>query len=714
MNVSVSIKTIATCLVVFTLVIIPTAAHAERASSAEATMVSQNWLSYIVHQKGNWASDAEPKIDRVEEIVEEGVMVGYLYHIDPVGYIVVPLLKELAPVKVTSEEYDLNIDDEDGMAALTREMLLDGVRAFEAQFGDIDAAQPSTGDVPFGREYRAQWDRYAVSNAEFETALKAGQRDTLVSVGPIMSAHWHQGYPYNMYCPMGDGGRCVVGCVATATAMILHHHQWPPFGIDSVRYYWRGDQSCGGDTPDQWLVAHVDDEYDWPNIPDHAPSSATDEVKAAVAELNYEVAVAYWMYFGRCGSGSYVTHGHRVFPEVFRYRDSVVQTDRPGITAQQWFEACHEDLDRGLPITYRITRHNIVLDGYRIADGINQQHFNYGWNSSHSTWYTVDYLYCNWDGCNAGDQMMLTKIIPDRSVMFTVDTTIGWLPLTVSFSGTSDLEVENWVWDFGDGDTTRAQSPVHTYNTPGCFDVWLEVQAGTDTCSLVRRQLVIAIADTMSAVSEGGAPDSTAELVIYARNAAPLKELRIPIEFAGEVAFVYDSFSTAGCRTDYFEEVEIVHYAPSSKRATFGLLTSATPNTQPDLESGTGPVLKIYFSVPSDAVPGQSVPIVLGGYTSYLPMYYSRFLDYQPETMSGSLDVTSCCMGIRGNIDADPADEVTISDLIYLVDYMFSGGPATTCTKEADIDGSLTIDVSDLIYLVDYMFTGGCEPLPCW
>jgi hypothetical protein len=714
MNVSVSIKTIATCLVVFTLVIIPTAAHAERASSDEATMVSQNWLSYIVHQKGNWAGDAEPTIARVEEIVEEGVMVGYLYHIDPVGYIVVPLLKELAPVKVTSEEYDLNIDDEDGMAALTREMLLDGVRAFEAQFGNIDASQPSTGDVPFGREYRAQWDRYAVSNAEFETALKAGQRDTLVSVGPLMTAHWHQGYPYKMYCPMGDGGQCIVGCVATATAMIMYYHQWPPFGVDSARHYWTGDESCGGSTPGMWLNEYIDDPYDWDNMLDYVGSNYPEEQKAAVAELNYEVGVAWHMQYGVCGSGSYVTYGLDAFHEMFRYKDSVVRTNRPGITAQQWFDACHEDLDRGLPITYRITRHNIVLDGYRIVDGINQQHFNYGWNSSHSTWYTVDYLYCNWDGCNAGDQMMLTKIIPDRRVMFSVDTTIGWLPLTVGFDGSSDLEVENWVWDFGDGDTTRAQSPVHTYNTPGCFDVNLEVQAGADTCSLVRPHLVIAIADTISAISEGGAPDSTAVLVIHARNSAPLKDMRIPIEFAGEVAFVYDSFSTAGCRTDYFEEVELIHYAPISKRATFRLLTSATLNTQPDLSPGYGPVLKIYFSVPSNTVPGQSVPILLGGYTSYLPMYYSRFLDYQPETTSGSLDVTSCCMGMRGNVDEDPADEVTISDLIYLVDHMFSGGPAPTCPKEADIDGSLTLDVSDLIYLVDYMFAGGYAPLPCW
>ena len=95
-------------------------------------------------------------------------------------------------------------------------------------------------------------------------------------------------------------------------------------------------------------------------------------------------------------------------------------------------------------------------------------------------------------------------------------------------------------------------------------------------------------------------------------------------------------------------------------------------------------------------------------------MYFSRILDYQPETSAGSIDVTSCCMGSRGNIDSDPANETTISDLIYLVDYMFSGGPTPTCPRAADINGSLTLDIADLIYLVDYMFTGGYPPLPCW
>ncbi len=75
----------------------------------------------------------------------------------------------------------------------------------------------------------------------------------------------------------------------------------------------------------------------------------------------------------------------------------------------------------------------------------------------------------------------------------------------------------------------------------------------------------------------------------------------------------------------------------------------------------------------------------------------------------------NCCQGIRGNVDQDSQDVVDISDVIYLVDYMFASGPAPTCDAAANVDGSGDgqIDVSDLIYLVDYMFASGPTPSAC-
>jgi len=73
-----------------------------------------------------------------------------------------------------------------------------------------------------------------------------------------------------------------------------------------------------------------------------------------------------------------------------------------------------------------------------------------------------------------------------------------------------------------------------------------------------------------------------------------------------------------------------------------------------------------------------------------------------------------CCIDIRGDVDYDGSYEPNIADLVFLVDYMFTGGPPPPCMDEADIDGSGSIpDVADLVHLVNYMFEGGAPPADC-
>lgn len=77
-------------------------------------------------------------------------------------------------------------------------------------------------------------------------------------------------------------------------------------------------------------------------------------------------------------------------------------------------------------------------------------------------------------------------------------------------------------------------------------------------------------------------------------------------------------------------------------------------------------------------------------------------------------EVLNCCLPpLTGNVDYDPSDVMDISDLIYLIDYMFVDGPAPVCPEEANTNGEGGIDISDLVWLIDYMFTGGPEPVAC-
>lgn len=79
----------------------------------------------------------------------------------------------------------------------------------------------------------------------------------------------------------------------------------------------------------------------------------------------------------------------------------------------------------------------------------------------------------------------------------------------------------------------------------------------------------------------------------------------------------------------------------------------------------------------------------------------------------------SCCEDERGNVDwiTGPSGPIDVSDLTFLVAFLFTGGEEPPCMDEANIDGlegpSGAIDISDLTYLVAYLFTGGPAPPSC-
>lgn len=62
---------------------------------------------------------------------------------------------------------------------------------------------------------------------------------------------------------------------------------------------------------------------------------------------------------------------------------------------------------------------------------------------------------------------------------------------------------------------------------------------------------------------------------------------------------------------------------------------------------------------------------------------------------------------VCGDVD-DSGSGPDIADLVYLVTYMFDGGPAPAEFAACDVDGNSTApDIADLVYLVSYMFQEG-------
>ena len=61
--------------------------------------------------------------------------------------------------------------------------------------------------------------------------------------------------------------------------------------------------------------------------------------------------------------------------------------------------------------------------------------------------------------------------------------------------------------------------------------------------------------------------------------------------------------------------------------------------------------------------------------------------------------------------DADHTGAIDISDVVFLIAYIFGGGAAPYSITTADADCSGSVDISDAVTLISYIFSGGA--LPC-
>ncbi len=123
---------------------------------------------------------------------------------------------------------------------------------------------------------------------------------------------------------------------------------------------------------------------------------------------------------------------------------------------------------------------------WRFGDGATSTQQNPVHTYSTQNNYTVTLIVTNFaSGCV--DSVRRTIPIGNPSALFTADTTSGCFPLRVRFTDNS-VFASSWLWIFGDGTTSSAQNPAHTYADTGRFTVRLVINPGlpcTDTITRV-------------------------------------------------------------------------------------------------------------------------------------------------------------------------------------------------------------------------------------
>lgn len=245
-----------------------------------------------------------------------------------------------------------------------------------------------------------------------------------ISVEPLLTTKWDQGWPYNAMCPEtnigGSGGHTWAGCEAVAIAQILNFHKWPHNGAGSISY----ESRCfTGRKPDSISVNFSRQNFIWDSIPNFI-----NEQNESIAKLIFNAGAAAGSQYGINSTVTkrmYVmadlekkTATQILFSNFFRYNyDSIITISKGD--DEEWSLILKKELDKGRPIYYEAgdlgkTSHSFVCDGYNEN---NYFHFNFGWGGLFNGYYFTNKI--NPDIYSFNDLQYATiGIIPDTSSIY--------------------------------------------------------------------------------------------------------------------------------------------------------------------------------------------------------------------------------------------------------------------------------------------------------
>jgi PKD repeat protein len=219
-----------------------------------------------------------------------------------------------------------------------------------------------------------------------------------------------------------------------------------------------------------------------------------------------------------------------------------------------------------------------------------------------------------WSGANPVDNLLGLYVFEHDfgggvAAQFSVDVTYGALPLTVTFTDLSlpgSSAIVSWDWDFGDGETSTEQNPIHTYYAIGTYTVSLTVidENGLSDTEIMENYIEVFMPDVFISVSVDSVTAFSGDTII------------VPVS----VVFPADStFGSAGLSISGYQNVlEFIELDTTSTligSAGWMFIVNETENliimasAGAENISGEGVLFKLKFSVP-DTISG-FVPIIV-------------------------------------------------------------------------------------------------------
>jgi hypothetical protein len=242
-----------------------------------------------------------------------------------------------------------------------------------------------------------------------------------------------------------------------------------------------------------------------------------------------------------------------------------------------------------------------------------------------------------------------------------------------------------WLWSLASSASVYPQ-----WDGPHCFDILGVVPGAGD--SLIVPSTTVAYGDMVQPV--------------HVKLTQPIKGASIPLKIPLDAEV--DSLSRVGLLTENWD------YAFSYVKPDSGFLYVALANSSGDIiPVGEHAVFNIHFhALNADCYD----PFYIAWDTALSadPVRNLLFADVNGLDLEAAVDRERDRTEVPPYTpgDLDLTGGVDIADLVYMVDYMFNGGPPPFIMNTIDVNGSCTgPNIADLVYFVDYFFQGGDPPL---
>ncbi len=371
-----------------------------------AIRVARNYVTQHVALHGEWSGAASPQVSRVELVTYEGRPIAYVASVQPSGYLFVSYDDDLVPVIMYSPSGSFNAAHVSQLGSVESWIMPETKVRLEANAERRRELMQTAGEVALieMRDESPAGRAWVFFNREPDTfqPLKLGVNEKVAALGdatlkvdklgPLLRTTWNQGedrapFTYNFYTPSGTNCRTVTGCVATASAQILKYWNWPDVGTGSSSYTWSG----------QSLTASYAHSYNWSAMPNALSASSSTAAIQAVAGLMSDVGIAFRMNYGCSaagGSGAYTGDVATVFPQYFKYKNTIRSVARSGVSATSFFNTIKAELDAtpARPVLFSMRTnsggHAVVVDGYQ--QGVtNTVQINMGWRGYANAFYDI-------------------------------------------------------------------------------------------------------------------------------------------------------------------------------------------------------------------------------------------------------------------------------------------------------------------------------------